>query len=104
LLTLGSAVLASLSSLAVATAIRPLSGHGWAAAFYSELGPADVPWLLAKSLGSGLIVALTAARHGLAPKSSAEDISDAVTAAIVSGSIGVILLQSVLAFLQFGKT
>ena len=101
LLSGASAVLASLSSLAVTGAIRPLSPQAWAAAYFSEVGPADVPWLLAQSIGSGLIVGVTAVRHGLAPKRSAEDISDAVTAAIVSGSLGVILWQSALAFLRF---
>jgi ABC-type transporter Mla maintaining outer membrane lipid asymmetry ATPase subunit MlaF/ABC-type transporter Mla maintaining outer membrane lipid asymmetry permease subunit MlaE len=102
LLTAASAILGSLASLAVTGAIRPLSAHAWAAAYFAEVDGADAPWLLAQSLGSGLIVGLTSVRHGLAPKSSAEDISDAVTAAIVSGSLGVILWQSALAFARFG--
>jgi ABC-type transporter Mla maintaining outer membrane lipid asymmetry ATPase subunit MlaF/ABC-type transporter Mla maintaining outer membrane lipid asymmetry permease subunit MlaE len=102
LLTAASAILASIASLAVTGVIRPVSAHAWAAAFFAEVGAPDVPWLLAQSLGSGLLVGLTSARHGLAPKSSAEDISDAVTSAIVSGSLGVILWQSALAFLRFG--
>jgi ABC-type multidrug transport system ATPase subunit/ABC-type transporter Mla maintaining outer membrane lipid asymmetry permease subunit MlaE len=101
-LTLASAVFASGASLLVASTIRPLSPHAWAAAFSAQLEAVDAAWLLLKSLGSGLVVGLTAVRHGLAPKGSAEDVSDAVTSAIVAGAIGVILWQSLLALLQFG--
>jgi ABC-type transporter Mla maintaining outer membrane lipid asymmetry ATPase subunit MlaF/ABC-type transporter Mla maintaining outer membrane lipid asymmetry permease subunit MlaE len=98
--TLASAVLCSLASVWVATGLLAMGPHAWAAAYASELSLQDVPWLVAKSVGSGLVIGLTAVRHGLAPKSSAEDISEAVTAAIVSASLGVLLWQSALTVLQ----
>jgi len=102
LLTLPVAVATSLSSVVCACLARPVTPFGWASAYFLELTPGDIFFDLIKLIGSGGLVAATAAHFGLKRKSSAEDLGRDVTSTIVTATFLVILWHGAWTFAQYG--
>ncbi len=102
LLTLPVCVASALTSLACACASRPITPFGWASSFFDEVTLADINYGLIKLIGSGGLVAATAACLGLKQKTGAEDLGRDVTGTIVVATFLVILWHGVLTYLQHG--
>ncbi len=102
LLLLPVCVASALTSLACACAARPITPFGWASSFFDQLTLSDIHYVVIKLVGSGGLVAATAAYLGLKPKSGAEDLGRDVTGTIVVATFLVILWHGVLTYLQYG--
>jgi len=102
LVTLPVCAAAALTSLACACAARPITPFGWASSFFDEVTLSDINYVLIKLIGSGALVAATAAFLGLKPKSGAEDLGRDVTGTIVVATFLVILWHGVLTYFQYG--
>ena len=98
---------ATLGSLMVFIAVHPeLSTYFWSTEFFRDIETdgfffKGTDWLAAKALVSSLGVATIAAFFGLRPKASGRDVSAAVTSAIIWATLFALMVQVVVAFLEF---
>ena len=92
---------ASFASLGSAWAVAGVHADAWAPAFFRTVDNSDIRGLLLKSALSGFLVAVLTFHLGTGPKRSGDDVGRSVNSSIVIGMFTVLVVHSILTFLQF---